>query len=103
MKLTISRLQQIIQEELENMDEGFATSAALSGMLTFSPAFVKALDVVQKAKPNIEYTVPKGIDPDTVNALIKLRNKGQLGNIDALQQLDKRTQTDLEVPDEFKK
>jgi hypothetical protein len=102
MKLTKSKLLEIIEQEL---DEGFLTTAALAGMLSFSTAFVKAYDVVQRAKanPNIGYTVPKGIDSDTVSALIKLRNMGQLENVDALRRLDQRTRTDLEVPDEFKK
>lgn len=103
MKLTKSKLLEVIEQEL---DEGSIATAALAGLMSLSPlspAFVKALNFVQKTPPNIEYTVPKGIDPDMVNALIGLRKTGQLKDVEALQQLNQRTRSELEVPDEFKK
>ena len=100
MNLTKQKLLEMIEQELE---EGMLATAALTGLMSLSPAFVKAFNFVQKTPSNIVYTAPEGIDPDTVNALIGLRKTGQLKDVEALQQLDRRTRTKLEVPDEFKK
>lgn len=87
----------------EGLEENVIASAALAGLLSLSPSFIQALNLVQKTKPNQEYTIPKGVDSDTVSALFTLKSKGQLGNVKTLQQLDKRTRrSGLETPEDFK-
>jgi hypothetical protein len=99
MNLTKQKLLEMIEEEL---DEGMLATAALTGFLSLSPAFTKALKVVQTTKPGQARVMPKGVDSDTVAALFTLKKNGQLGNAKALQQLDKRTRKGLETPDEHK-
>ena len=99
MNLTKQKLLEMIEEELE---EGMLATAALTGLLSLSPAFTKALTFVQTTKPGQERVMPKGVDADTVAALFTLKRNGQLGNIKTLQQLDTRTRTGLETPKEFK-
>tara|TARA_Y100001973_G_C5208542_1_gene343529 strand:+ start:2790 stop:3095 length:306 start_codon:yes stop_codon:yes gene_type:complete len=100
MNLTKQKLLEMIEQELE---ENVIASAALAGLLSLSPSFVQALNVVQRVKPNQEYTIPKGVDSDTIKALFTLKKKGQLGNVKVLQQLDKRTRrSGLETPEDFK-
>jgi site-specific recombinase XerC len=107
MNLTKQKLLEMIEEELE---ENVIASAALAGLLSLSPSFVKslspsfvqALNVVQRVEPNQKYTIPKGVDSDTINALFTLKKKGQLGNVKVLQQLDTRTRKGLETPKEPK-
>tara|TARA_X000001388_G_scaffold76803_2_gene75220 strand:+ start:58 stop:465 length:408 start_codon:yes stop_codon:yes gene_type:complete len=91
MKLNKQKLLEMVEEELQEQSQ----------FPSFTPAFMKALKIVQGTKPNETYVIPKGVDADTVKALFLLKQKNQLGNVKALQQLDKRTRPGLEVPKEF--
>ena len=59
MNLTKQKLLEMIEQELE---EGMLATAALTGLMSLSPAFVKAFKVRSKdqARSNIVYTAPEG-------------------------------------------
>ena len=81
MKLTKQKLLEIIEQELKEQSQ-------FPGL---SEPFIKALQIVQRSRPNQPYAIPRGVDADTIKALFTLKQNNQLNNVEVLQQLDKRT------------
>lgn len=96
------------QEQLEEgIKEKFLAGLAALGIFaspasaaetykSLSEPMVKAVQTITGAKKNDAFMMPKGLDSDTAHALLKLKDVGELDNVEALLALDKRTR--LEDP-----
>ena len=112
MKILMENWRSYLNEEEEQLDEGKITDTFLAGLAalgimtspaqaeeTFKPLSKPMVQAVQRVADmgnGKEFVAPKGIDADTMEALLKLKNEEGLDNAETLLALDKRTR--LEDP-----
>lgn len=111
MKILMESWRSYLNEEEEQLDEGmketFLAALAALGIMaspaqaqktykTLSKPMVQAVQQVADMKPGKEFVAPKGIDADTIKALLRLKDKDNLDKVETLIALDKRTR--LEDP-----
>ena len=111
MKILMENWRSYLNEEEEQLDEGKITDAFLAGLValgitapaqaekTFKPLsepMRQAVEQVADMGNGKEFVAPKGIDADTMKALLRLKDKDNLDKVETLIALDKRTR--LEDP-----